>query len=105
MKIVCSSDPDIIMGWDIQGGSLGFLAERASHLGKGLLNNISRTPSETKIAAGELDIPEEGIFEQSNIDPIIVEDAVIEDEWGRTHASRVHVSGRIVLNVWQLMGD
>ena len=45
MKIVCSSDPDIIMGWDIQGGSLGFLVERASHLGIGLLNNISRTPS------------------------------------------------------------
>ena len=30
MKIVCSSNPDIIMGWDIQGGSLGFLAEKAS---------------------------------------------------------------------------
>ncbi|KAF3962426.1 hypothetical protein CMV_013062 [Castanea mollissima] len=40
MKIVYSSDPDIILGWDIQGGSLGFLAERASHLGIGLLNNF-----------------------------------------------------------------
>ncbi|KAF3947503.1 hypothetical protein CMV_026372 [Castanea mollissima] len=30
MKIVCSSDPDIIMGWDIQGGFLYFLAEKAS---------------------------------------------------------------------------
>ena len=30
MKIVCSFDPDIIMGWDIQVGSLGFLAEKAS---------------------------------------------------------------------------
>ena len=81
MKIVCSSDPDIIMGWDIQGDSLGFLAKRASHLGIGLLNNISRTPSETRIVAGELEIPEEGIFEQSNTDPIILEDAIIEDEW------------------------
>ena len=44
-KIVCSSDPDIIMGWDTQGGSFGFLVERASHLGIGLLNNICRTPS------------------------------------------------------------
>uniref|UniRef100_A0A2N9ISQ6 DNA polymerase n=1 Tax=Fagus sylvatica TaxID=28930 RepID=A0A2N9ISQ6_FAGSY len=108
MKIVCSSDPDIIMGWDIQGGSLGFLAERASHLGIGLLNNISRTPSEIKIAAGDLDIPEKGNFdnlipEQSNTDPVILEDAIIEDEWGRTHASGVHVGGRIVLNIWQLM--
>uniref|UniRef100_A0A2N9FAW5 DNA polymerase n=1 Tax=Fagus sylvatica TaxID=28930 RepID=A0A2N9FAW5_FAGSY len=108
MKIVCSSDPDIIMGWDIQGGSLGFLAERASHLGIGLLNNISRTPSEIKIAAGDLDIPEKGNFdnlipEQSNADPVILEDAIIEDEWGRTHASGVHVGGRIVLNIWRLM--
>uniref|UniRef100_A0A2N9F132 DNA polymerase n=1 Tax=Fagus sylvatica TaxID=28930 RepID=A0A2N9F132_FAGSY len=108
MKIVCSSDPDIIMGWDIQGGSLGFLAERASHLGIGLLNNISRTPSEIKIAAGDLDIPEKGNFdnlipEQSNTDPVILEDAIIEDEWGRTHASGVHVGGRIVLNIWRLM--
>ena len=30
MKIVCSSNPYIIMGWDIQGGSLGFLAKKAS---------------------------------------------------------------------------
>ena len=29
MKIACSSNPDMIMGWDIQGGSLGFLAEKA----------------------------------------------------------------------------
>ncbi|GMY18869.1 DNA polymerase zeta catalytic subunit-like [Fagus crenata] len=108
MKIVCSSDSDIIMGWDIQGGSLGFLAEKASHLGIGLLNNISRTPFEIKIAAGDLDIPEKGNFEnlipkQSNTDPVILEDAIIEDEWGRTHASSVHVGGRIVLNIWRLM--
>ncbi|GMY18883.1 DNA polymerase zeta catalytic subunit-like [Fagus crenata] len=108
MKIVCSSDSNIIMGWDIQGGSLGFLAERASHLGIGLLNNISRTPSEIKIAAGDLDIPEKGNFdnlipEQSNTDLVILEDAIIEDEWGRTHASGVHVGGRIVLNIWRLM--
>ena len=82
MKIVCSSDPDI------QGASLGFLAERASHLAIGLLNNnISWTPYKTKIASGELDNPEEGIFdnlipEQSNTDPVILEDAVIKDEWG-----------------------
>ena len=74
MKIVCLSDPDIIMGWDIQGGSLGFSVEGASHLKKGLLNNICRTPSETKIAAVGVDIPEEGIFdnlipEHSNTDP------------------------------------
>lgn len=95
------------MGWDIQGGSLGFLAERALHLGIGLLGKISRTPSETKTAAGDLDIPEKGLLDnicpESIVEPVIIEDAIIEDEWGRTHASGVHVGGRIVLNVWRLM--
>lgn len=99
MKFVCSYDPDIVMGWDVQGGSLGFLAERAAHLGIGLLGNISRTPSETKIAAETLN----NVFPESIADPIAIEDAIIEDEWGRTHASGVHVGGRIVLNVWRLM--
>ncbi|KAJ1417117.1 Ribonuclease H-like superfamily [Sesbania bispinosa] len=51
IKIVSSSDPDILMGWDVQGSSLGFLAERASHLGLGLLNGLSRTPSDSWIAS------------------------------------------------------
>ncbi|KAJ4719461.1 DNA polymerase [Melia azedarach] len=107
IKILCSFDPDIIMGWDIQGGSLGFLAERAAHLGIGLLNDISRTPLETKIAAGDLEISERGMLDnmlpESAADSAPVKDAIIEDEWGRTHASGVHVGGRIVLNVWRLM--
>lgn len=108
IKFVCSLDPDILMGWDVQGGSLGFLAERASYLGIGLLNSISRTPCETKIAAGDSEIPEKGVLDNvipdSVIaDPVALEDAIIEDEWGRTHGSGVHVGGRIVLNVWRLM--
>ncbi|KAI9186318.1 hypothetical protein LWI28_016151 [Acer negundo] len=108
IKILLSFDPDILMGWDIQGGSLGFLAERAAHLGIGLLNDISRTPSETKIAAADLETSERGIPDNLQpesviADSVVVENAIIEDEWGRTHASGVHVGGRIVLNVWRLM--
>lgn len=108
MKVLCSLDPDILMGWDVQGSSLGFLAERASYLGIGLLNKISRIPSETKIKAEETNISEEGLEDELLLKPlvadnIVTEDAIIEDEWGRTHASGVHVGGRIVLNVWRLM--
>ncbi|KAK0600215.1 hypothetical protein LWI29_012749 [Acer saccharum] len=108
IKILLSFDPDILMGWDIQGGSLGFLAERAAHLGIGLLNDISRTPSETKIAAADIEtsereIPDNLQPESVIADSVVVENAIIEDEWGRTHASGVHVGGRIVLNVWRLM--
>ncbi|KAE8658019.1 DNA polymerase zeta catalytic subunit [Hibiscus syriacus] len=108
MDILCSLDPDILMGWDIQGCSLGFLAERASYLGIRLLNKISRTPSETKIKAEEINTSEKGLEDELLLHPlvadiVVTEDAIIEDEWGRTHASGVHVGGRIVLNVWRLM--
>lgn len=96
------------MGWDIQSGSLGFLAERAAHLGIGLLNKISRTPSQTNVLGRDSDVPAKGIIsdalpEAAVADSVVLEDAIIEDEWGRTHASGLHVSGRIVLNVWRLV--
>ena len=108
MNIICSIDPDIIMGWDIQGSSLGYLAERALHLGIRLLNGLSRTPTETKVAFRESGVSERGILENVLPEPLVsdsiqLEDAIIEDEWGRTHSSGVHVSGRVVLNLWRLM--
>ncbi|GAB2277491.1 DNA polymerase zeta [Dionaea muscipula] len=103
-KIMCSFDPDIIMGWDVQGGSLGFLAERSSILGVCLLNKISRTPSVIKIDEG-LEKGNEDAMVSGHLvtNPIVHREPVIEDEWGRTHASGVHVGGRIVLNVWRLI--
>ncbi|PIA61591.1 hypothetical protein AQUCO_00300837v1 [Aquilegia coerulea] len=83
VKIVRLSDPDIMMGWEIQGGSLGYLAERAAHL--------------------EIQMPDDLLPEPLISDPTLFGDGIIEDEWGRTHASGVHVGGRIVLNVWRLM--
>ena len=47
IETLCKWDPDVLLGWDIQGGSIGFLAERAAQLGIRFLNNISRTPSPT----------------------------------------------------------
>ncbi|KAK6143919.1 hypothetical protein DH2020_024267 [Rehmannia glutinosa] len=103
-KVVHASDPDVLMGWDVQSGSLGFLAERAAHLGVGLLNNISRTPSQLNVAPGDSGSSQKEIgrlFSESAAGQL--ENAIIEDEWGRTHASGVHVGGRIVLNVWRLI--
>ncbi|XP_054790438.1 DNA polymerase zeta catalytic subunit isoform X2 [Prosopis cineraria] len=107
INIVSSYDPDILMGWDIQGGSLGFLAERALHLGLGLLNSLSRTPSDSWITSGdtetsEKDISATAVPDISSADDV-QESSIIEDEWGRTHSSGVHVGGRIVLNVWRLI--
>lgn len=108
VKVVCSFDPDVLMGWDVQVGSLGFLAQRAAHLGIGLLNNISRTPSQCSITSRDFsssskDMPNDMASKAVTADSVPMEDVIIEDEWGRTHASGVHVSGRIVLNIWRLM--
>lgn len=98
-------DPDVLMGWEIQGGSLGFLAERAAHLGISLLKKISRIRAcETICKTSDFAEPELNNMQN----PVLVSDSVseysiIEDEWGRTHASGIHVSGRIVLNIWRLM--
>lgn len=108
VKIVYSFDPDVLIGWDVQVGSLGFLAQRAAHLGIGLLNNISRTPSQSSITSRDFsssskDMPNDMVSKAVTADSIPMEGPIIEDEWGRTHASGVHVSGRIVLNIWRLM--
>lgn len=108
IKLIRASEPDILMGWDVQSGSLGFLAERAAHLGIGLLNNISRTPSQVTVSPGDSrasgkQMVNELFSELVTAEAVQVENTFIEDEWGRTHASGVHVGGRIVLNIWRLM--
>lgn len=108
MNIIRSIDPDILMGWDIQGSSLGYLAERAMHLGIILLNGISRTPTEMKVAARESGVLDTGMLDNLLPEPLVSDsiqfgDAITDDEWGRTHASGLHVGGRVVLNIWRLM--
>ncbi|KAK6911563.1 DNA-directed DNA polymerase, family B, exonuclease domain [Dillenia turbinata] len=103
VKVIGSFDPDILMGWEIQGSSLGFLAERAAYLGIGLLNRIPQMPSESKMNAKYSETPD-GVKEDTLPEELIsdhtpVEGAIIGDKWGRTHASGVHVGGRIVLNI------
>ncbi|XP_056166139.1 DNA polymerase zeta catalytic subunit isoform X2 [Syzygium oleosum] len=107
-KIVSKFDPDVLVGWDVQVASLGYLAERASFLGIGLLNMISRVPSDSKVFSGDSGLIDEGMPENAPTEPLMFKsvqtgDAIIEDEWGRTHASGLHVGGRIVLNVWRLV--
>ncbi|XP_010674733.1 DNA polymerase zeta catalytic subunit isoform X5 [Beta vulgaris subsp. vulgaris] len=107
ISIICSFDPDILMGWDIQGSSLGYLAERASHLGVSLVNKISRIPAQTKAVEKNLNIYDQKNADEVSTDSLVSDtvphdNSIIEDEWGRTHASGVHVTGRIVLNVWRL---
>lgn len=108
-------DPDVLVGFEVQGGSIGYLNDRFRQLqtaaaaagpvappavvhpqpqgngrpqGRdkeppGLLKLLSRTP--------------EG---PSSIQEAAGEDA---DEYGRFHASGLHCTGRIILNLWRIL--
>ncbi|KAH9328748.1 hypothetical protein KI387_000856, partial [Taxus chinensis] len=109
IQLVRLYDPDILMGWEIQGSSIGFLAERAAYIGIGLLKKISRTPLfETKLEKVhsedvKCDKSKESVLNEFPAEALDLQDTIIEDEWGRTHGSGIHVGGRIVLNLWRVM--
>ena len=76
-------DPDILMGFEIQNESLGYLAERAYYAfdNKSFLSAISRTP-ECKEDFGDMKE---------------------HDQYGWQTSSGLQVPGRIVLNLWRIL--
>lgn len=87
------------MGWEIQGGSLGFVVERGGYLGINLINIISRTPDyEFSQRIGDSANPESfNEFSEASIAN------GLQDGWAHSLANELHVVGRIVLNLWRLM--
>lgn len=68
-------DPDIVLGFEVQKGSLGYLADRAASMEIGLLKLVSRTPEVpllpadqtlthqgAKVVPGDLVLQQAGIF-------------------------------------------
>jgi DNA polymerase elongation subunit (family B) len=74
-------DPDIVMGYECQQHSLGYIFERA------LILNLSKYISSFGRASGDLG----NQFENT------------ADSWGYQHASGISMVGRIVFNVWRIM--
>ena len=79
IALVRDVDPDIVVGYDVQNGSLGYLIERGAKLDINILRDLSRAPAE---------------------DPPRRNDG---DEYGAEQESGIHVTGRVVLNVWRRM--
>ena len=78
---IIQADPDIIMGYEIQSESIGYLKDRLAVLQpeESFLRWISRSPA----------IP-------SNSELMV-------DEYGQLHASGLHSAGRILLNLWRIL--
>eukprot|EP00850_Spirogloea_muscicola_P013421 SM000091S24579 [mRNA] locus=s91:158707:170125:- [translate_table: standard] len=155
--LVSDLDPDMLVGWEIQGASLGLIAERAANLGVPLIKLLSRTPPastrpvkpgdtqaaiafpaamkstesaspdashvgrragvDLKDVVNPLVEPPAGASQplapnqqqlsaagvEAAVDALGLADSIIEDEWGRTHGSGIHVTGRVVLNFWRIV--
>lgn len=80
-NIIRKYDPDILIGYEVQMHSWGYLLQRASTLGVDLCQQLSRVPGDAK----------ENRF------------LAEKDEYGAETMSEIHIVGRIVLNLWRIM--
>uniref|UniRef100_UPI003AAE4BD6 DNA polymerase zeta catalytic subunit n=1 Tax=Centroberyx gerrardi TaxID=166262 RepID=UPI003AAE4BD6 len=74
-------DPDILVGYEVQMRSWGYLLQRASALGADLCQQLSRVPGDSR----------ENRF------------AADRDEYGADTMTEINIIGRITLNLWRVM--
>ncbi|KAG2366540.1 hypothetical protein BDR07DRAFT_1395782 [Suillus spraguei] len=77
VDIVVEFDPDIIVGWDVQSASWGYLNARGNHYGFDIGELISRAPSKDANAGN--------------------------NQWSQRTTTTFKVTGRHVFNVWRIM--
>ncbi|XP_027030937.2 DNA polymerase zeta catalytic subunit isoform X2 [Tachysurus fulvidraco] len=80
-KIMRKYDPDILVGYEVQMHSWGYLLQRASALSVDLCQQISRVPGDAK----------ENRFNED------------KDEYGSEVMTEIHIVGRITINLWRIM--
>ena len=81
VDIVRHHDPDILTGYEVHGGSWGYMIERARHkYDYNLCDEFSRMLSQSH-----------GRFGKEN------------DRWGFNHTSTIRVTGRHMINIWRAM--
>ncbi|XP_067273494.1 DNA polymerase zeta catalytic subunit isoform X2 [Pseudorasbora parva] len=81
LGIIRKYDPDILVGYEVQMHSWGYLLQRALTLGVDLCQQLSRVPGNAK----------ENRFMAE------------KDEYGAETMTEIHIIGRIVLNLWRIM--
>jgi len=81
VDIVRDYDPDILTGYEVHGGSWGYMIERARcRFDYNLCDEFSRMKSQSHGRFGKED-----------------------DRWGFNHTSTIRVTGRHMINIWRAM--
>ncbi|XP_053566840.1 DNA polymerase zeta catalytic subunit [Bombina bombina] len=81
LELIRRYNPDILLGYEVQMHSWGYLLQRASALNVDLCQQMSRIPDDKN----------ENRFTSD------------KDEYGADTMSEINIVGRIVLNVWRMM--
>ncbi|XP_070589453.1 DNA polymerase zeta catalytic subunit [Erythrolamprus reginae] len=81
VNIVKRYDPDILLGYEVQMHSWGYLLQRAASLDVDLCQMISRVPDDKKENRFASDL----------------------DEYGADTMSEINIVGRVILNIWRIM--
>ncbi|KAJ3606662.1 hypothetical protein NHX12_026181 [Muraenolepis orangiensis] len=81
LLVVRRFDPDILIGYEVQMRSWGYLLQRASALGIDLCQKLSRIPGDSRDNRFTAD----------------------RDGYGADTMSEINIIGRIVLNLWRIM--
>ena len=132
-RLVEEVDPDVVCGFDIQRGSIGYILDRCAHIRCSIAAIIvafaaavivtscpcSASPAVAAAAAGTPCFPSllsrlKGAASGVNhgrdecviylpLSPCCESHCNNPCRYGRDHSSDVHVVGRIVLNVWRLL--
>ena len=119
-KRVREVDPDVLLGWEVQSGSIGYLHERVEHLNMPLVPDDEGGEQDKRASgvSGAAPGPEavglkERFQKHKNQFRLLREISRTpgrpgatewrEDAWGADHASGIAVAGRIVLNLWRVL--
>jgi len=81
LSLIRQWDPDVLIGYELQMLSWGYLIQRALAFDLDLGKLMSRVT---------------GSSSDSNVD-------AEKDQWGAAHSHELKIGGRIILNVWRLM--
>lgn len=102
-------DPDVVVGWDVERGSLKWLIARGEHLpppppppptpatGAGASSPLPpplAPPPPLDLARRLSRVPDEPRNEKHG-----------NDEWGAATTSDVHLTGRVVFTLWRIMRE
>lgn len=81
VTVVRRYDPDMLLGYEVQMHSWGYLLQRSATLGVDLCQQLSRVPGD------------------SNDNRFSAE----RDEYGADTMTEIHIVGRVTLNLWRIM--